>query len=197
MRSKETQPTGASDWREGRRMRAWELHAQGWNQTKIAQALGVTQGAVSQWLKVARVGGGKEALRRHPAPGATPKLTVEQRTQLLGLLKRGAEHFGFVGDIWTGKRVAQVIENHFGVRYHPEYIPRLLRSLMWSLQKPIQRAIQRDKEKVEQWKSEEWPALKKSCRGRIHACVRGRVGLLLAPLREAHLGAYRPNAGAA
>jgi transcriptional regulator len=31
----------ASDWREGRRLRAFELKEQGWKQTQIADALGV------------------------------------------------------------------------------------------------------------------------------------------------------------
>ena len=54
------------DWREGRRRRAWELKQQGWKQTAIAAALGITPGAVSQWLKRAREDG-VDALRRHPA----------------------------------------------------------------------------------------------------------------------------------
>jgi transcriptional regulator len=37
-----------SDWREGRRLRAFELKERGWKQTEIADALGVTEGAVSQ-----------------------------------------------------------------------------------------------------------------------------------------------------
>src|SRR5947208_5500577 len=37
-------------WREGRRFRAWELKQQGWTQSLIAAALGVTPGAVSQWM---------------------------------------------------------------------------------------------------------------------------------------------------
>ena len=41
----------ARDWREGRRLRAFELKEQGWKQTHIAEALGVTEGAVSQWMK--------------------------------------------------------------------------------------------------------------------------------------------------
>jgi transposase len=109
-----------------------------------------------------------QALRPRPAPGPTPKLTPEQRARLPELLKRlpellkmGAEYFGFVGEVWTGKRVVQVIHNHFGVRYHPEYVPRLLRSIGWSLQKPARRAIQRDEAKVERWKQEEWSALRK------------------------------------
>ena len=44
----------ATNWREGGRLRAWELHQKGWKQQAIAEALGVTQGAVSQWLKRAQ-----------------------------------------------------------------------------------------------------------------------------------------------
>src|SRR5829696_2029843 len=62
----------ATDWREGRRFRAFELKQQGWSQQRIAEALGVSKGAVSQWMKRARDGGGVEALERQPAPGARP-----------------------------------------------------------------------------------------------------------------------------
>ncbi len=40
----------ATDWREGRRLRAWELKKEGWSQQRIADALGVSKGAVSQWM---------------------------------------------------------------------------------------------------------------------------------------------------
>ena len=36
-----------SDWREARRFRAFELKQDGWKQTDIAEALGVSEGAVS------------------------------------------------------------------------------------------------------------------------------------------------------
>lgn len=68
-----------TDWRGGRRQRAWDLHEQGWKQKDIAAALGVTQGAVNQGVKRGREGG-IEALRRHLAPGSAPRLTPEQRT---------------------------------------------------------------------------------------------------------------------
>ena len=50
------------NWREGRRLRAWELHEQGWKQKDIAAALGVTEGAVSQWMSRGKTQG-PEALR--------------------------------------------------------------------------------------------------------------------------------------
>ena len=55
----------ATNWKEGRRLRAWELYQEGWKQSDIANALGVTQGAVSQWLKRGREGG-VESLRHQP-----------------------------------------------------------------------------------------------------------------------------------
>jgi transposase len=148
------------DWREGRRLRAVELREQGWKQKDIAAALGVTHGAVSQWLKRARLGG-KEALRHHPAPGPLPKLTAEQRLQLPALLARGAEAFGFGGAVWTTRRIAAVITQEFGVRYHPAHVSRLLRAIGWSPQKPVQRATQRDEQAIGKWHVERWPALEK------------------------------------
>ncbi len=138
-------------------MRAWELHTEGWSGKDIATALRVSAGAVSGWLKRARASG-VEALRRHPAPGPTPKLTAEQRARLPDLLAQGAEAYGFVGDVWTTRRVAAVIKQTFGIRYHPAHVSRLLRRHGLSLQKPVHRASQRDEAQIAAWRDETWPA---------------------------------------
>jgi transposase len=150
----------AKEWREERRLRAWALKAQGWSQQKIAEALGVTAGAVSQWMRRGREGG-EAALKSRPRPGAEPKLTAEQRARIPVLLARGAEAFGFRGDVWTAKRVATVIQQEFGVRYHPSHVGKLLRAAGWSVQRPIERASQRDEASIEAWRTERWPALKR------------------------------------
>src|SRR5215204_2492897 len=103
----------ATDWREGRRLRAFELKQLGWSQQRIAEALGVSKGAVSQWMKRARHGG-VQALKRQPAPGAPPRLSEEQRARVPELLERGAEAHGFRGEVWTCERVAIVIRKEFG-----------------------------------------------------------------------------------
>jgi transposase len=148
------------DWREARRLRAWELKQQGWRQRTIAAALGVTPGAVSQWLKRALTGG-VEALRNQVRPGPTPKLAPEQRARIPDLLARGAEAYGFAGDVWTTARVAEVLAREFGVRYHPAHVSRLLRAGGWSVQRPIRRATQRDEAAIAAWYTERWPALKR------------------------------------
>jgi transposase len=54
----------ATDWREGRRLRVFELKEQGWKQKEIAEALGVSEGAVSQWMRL-------DKDRRVPQRGAS------------------------------------------------------------------------------------------------------------------------------
>jgi transposase len=150
----------ATDWREGRRLRAFELKREAWSQQRIAEALGLSKGAVSQWMKRAREGGVR-ALKRQPAPGALPRLSEEQRAKVPGLLERGAEAHAFRGEAWTCQKVAIVIRREFGVSYHPAHVSRLLKALRQSLQKPQRRANQRDEEAIECWKEERWPSLKK------------------------------------
>ena len=148
------------DWEEGRRLRGWELHQQGWKQQEIAVALDVTQGAVSQWLKRAQTDG-VEALRHRPPPGPQPLLSPAQLARLPALLARGAEAFGWRGDVWTTQRVAVLIGEVFGVHYHPAHVSRLLRRIEWSCQKPLTRAAQRDEAVIAAWHTDDLPAIKK------------------------------------
>ena len=149
-----------SDWREGRRLRAWELKQQGWKQSDIARALGVTRGAVSQWMKQAREEG-VQGLYRRIAPGPAPKLSAEQRKQVPMLLSRGAEAYGFRGAIWTRERVAEVIRREYGVILAASSVGRLLRACGWTRQKPARRARQRDEQAIQAWKEEHWPVVEK------------------------------------
>jgi transposase len=150
----------ATDWREGRRLRAWELKQEGWKQQDIARALGVSKGAVSQWMKRAKQEG-MEALKHRPPPGAKARLSEGERAKLPELLARGAPAHGFRGEVWTCARVAEVIRKEFGLSYHPAHVSRLVRALGLSLQKPVRRANQRDEEAIRRWKEERWPELKK------------------------------------
>jgi len=63
---------------------------------------------------------------------------------LLAKLEQGAEAFGFEGDVWMTKRIAQMIREAFGVSYHHDDMGPLLRSLGWRFQKPVARATLRD-----------------------------------------------------
>ena len=81
--------TSTSLIKEYRRLQAWNLHQKGWLGRDIAEALGVTKAAVSQWLRCARQHG-SEALHAALRSG-TPRLRPEQKARLPELLVRGAE----------------------------------------------------------------------------------------------------------
>jgi transposase len=147
-------------WMEGRRFRALELRQEGWDQRDIAEALGVSESAVSQWMKAAEERG-LGALVARPHPGAPPRLSDWEYQRLLDLLAEGAVAQGFRGALWTGERVARVIAREFGVHYHRAHVSRLLKALGWTSQKPRRRAAQRDEAEIRRWRTEEWPRLKR------------------------------------
>jgi transposase len=149
-----------SDAKEARRLRAYELVSDGWKRKDIAKALGVSETAVSRWLTRAAAEG-VESLRARPHPGSPRRLSDEQIERLPDELEKGAEAFGFRGNVWTNGRIAVVIAQAFGVTYSARNVGRLMKAIGWSRQKPERRARQRDAEKTEAFRKERWPALKR------------------------------------
>jgi transposase len=148
------------DCKEIRRKRAVELQQQGWKQCQIAEALGVSSAAVSQWLSNSAKAE-SEVWRAKPQGHRPPKLTEEQLQSVADLLSHGAESYGFRGQLWTCSRVSEVIKQEFGVAYHKAHVSRLLKALKWTPQMPIGRASQRNEAAIESWRVEVWPLLKK------------------------------------
>jgi transposase len=115
--------TTARDWREGRRLRALELLAEGYRASDVARVLGVSPGAVSQWSKRARTGGA-EALLRRKRLGRGSRLTAPQLAELRRVL---AER---VSDgAWTTRRVAEIIAEKWGIQYSRAHVSRILKAL--------------------------------------------------------------------
>jgi transposase len=121
----------STTWKEERRKRAWALYQTSWKQKDIAEALGVPQDAVSQWIKRGRTSG-EAGLTEQPNSGAPMRLSAADRQKLPGLLERGAESFGFRDELWICARVGKLIEREFGVRYHPAHFSRILKDLGWT-----------------------------------------------------------------
>ena len=137
-------PKGSSAQLEQRRRDAVAMLRRGVKPAAVAKALRVSLVSVGRWRKAAiGDGGGVKALAAKPIPGRPLKLGVARRRRLLGLLKKGPAHYGYRTELWTLARVAEVIELHFGVGYHPAQVWRILTGLGWSCQKPARRARER------------------------------------------------------
>jgi len=146
------------DWREARRDRALELLHAGWLAREVAEAVGVSEAAVSQWASMERKEG-SAAWLRHVRPGRPPKLTPEQLAMIPSFLLHGAEAYGFYGDVWTRARVGAVIERELNVTYSQRQVGRILQRLDWTLHTPKMVALQRDEQAISHWRSIVWPEL--------------------------------------
>jgi len=142
-------------------MRAADMFAKGVSQADIGRELEVSHQTISDWHKVWKVGG-KQALKRSGEPGRPRKVTDADLARVERALQKGPKANGYPTDLWTLARVAEVIENTTGVKYHPGHVWKVLRRMGWSRQRPARKAAERDDEAIEQWVNDRWPKLKKT-----------------------------------
>lgn len=139
-----------------RKLRAINLLEEGETYRAVAEELGVSLNSVVLWARAYRKEG-LEGLLPKPIPGRPPRLSSSQKERLERILLGGALKAGYSRDLWTLKRVAEVIEKRFQIRYHPCHVWKILRGMGWSCQKPERRALQRDEKEIENWKRYKWP----------------------------------------
>ena len=147
---------------EARRKQAARLFQAGrLAQAEIARKLEVSAVSVHRWYQAWRKGG-SWALRKAGRAGRKPRLEKADLRQVDRALREGAVAYGFTTELWTLPRVARVIEEITGVRYHPGHVWRVLRKLNWSLQRPTRRARERNEAAIQRWVAADWPRVKKT-----------------------------------
>lgn len=124
-------PHGSAAELERRRLAAVPLFEQGCSNAEIARRLGTSAQSVGRWKRRYRRGGAA-ALAAKPTPGRPPKLNGHQRRGLRQRLLKGARANGFGTDLWTLRRVQQLIRRCYGARYHIGHLGRLMHELGFS-----------------------------------------------------------------
>lgn len=145
---------------ERRRLKAARLFDKGMSAPEVARRLGVVRQVSYRWL-AAWQNGGTTALASKGSAGRKAKMTPDQTDQVIAALLKGPAVQGYKTQLWTLPRVAALIEELTGVRYHPGHVWRLLGSMGFSCQRPERRAIERDKKAIRRWKRVQWPEIKK------------------------------------
>jgi len=149
------------DGLQKRRMRAANMLRRGFTQAQVAAKLDVSRQSVSRWAQtIARTG--ETGLRKAGRAGRLPRLDAHQRAKLMSSLKAGALAAGYGTDLWTLKRVGQLIKEQTGLKYSQSGVWHVLANLGFSCQRPVGRALERDEAQIEHWKRRRWPALKKT-----------------------------------
>ena len=154
-------PIGTQKQLEQRRFRAVKLLEGGHGVCETARMVGASPSSVVRWRDAYKKGG-QQALKSKPPPSRPCKLSQKQLAKLQKLLLKGPKANGYKTDLWTLRRIAELIRKHFGVNYHVAHVWRILRKLGWSCQKPEKRARERDEQAIKAWRSKDWARIKKS-----------------------------------
>jgi len=148
------------DGMEHRRREGMRLLGRGISQAEVGRRCGVSRPTAMRWEQQRKSVRGV-AWKRRPL-GRRPKLKPGDKQQLEKALLQGAQAHGFLNDLWTLPRVAELIQRQSGVRLHPGHVWRVLGRMGWSVQRPAGKAVQRDEAAIARWKKHTWPTLKKS-----------------------------------
>jgi transposase len=157
-------PTGSADLIADRRRRALKLLDQGLSLNSVARHIGCAPCSVMRWRNERDRYGDRVYTVRFSG-GRPPKLSSAQKRRLVKILLKGPLARGYRTDLWTTRRIAEVIREVYGVSYHEDHVGRLMAKLGWTHQKPERRALERNEVEIERWKREEWPRIKKTPKG--------------------------------
>jgi transposase len=127
----------------------------------VAASLGFSRTSIYPWLRRIEEDGW-DALAEKIAEGPDCKLTEKQRQRIKRwIVGKDPRQYGFEFGLWTRRIVQKMIAEKFGVGLCLTSVGKLLTQLELTPQKPLRRAYERDPVRIELWKKEEFPKLKK------------------------------------
>jgi transposase len=156
--SKEAEREGA--YRVAKRLHAVVLNSEGHTSGELAKILQAPRSKVSEWLQRYQCQGVDGLLEGYRS-GRPSELTEKQRQQWGDILDSGPVAYGLDRGIWTAPIIAWVIEEEFGVQYHPGHVRKLLCALGFSVQRPRRVLARADAVAQDRWHRRIYPTLKK------------------------------------
>src|SRR5271155_4882987 len=161
---KEAEREGA--YRVAKRLQAVVLNSEGRTSGELAHLLAAPRSRVSEWLAHYQAYGVEGLLEGHRS-GRPVELTSAQRKQLDDILDSGPVAYGLDTGIWTSPMIAWVIEEEFGIVYHPGHVRKLLHDLGFSVQRPRRGLAPAGRRQQDRWHCFLYPPLKKKPARRI------------------------------
>ena len=153
-------PLGSPAELERRRRLAMRRLQAGYSIAQVAAFLEVDPRSVRRWRNAFHHRG-KQALRACTGAGRPPKLSTTQEKIVRRWLREPASAHGFGTELWTGARLAWLLQREFGLRLHPHYLSAWLRARGLTPQKPARVPRERDPQAIARWLEADWPRIKK------------------------------------
>src|ERR1700681_4806774 len=153
---KEAERDGA--YRVAKRLQAVVLNSEGQTSGGLARILKAPRSKVSEWLQRYQTDGVDGLLEGYRS-GRPSELTDQQQQQLGDILDSGPVAYGLDNGIWTSPMIAWVIEEEFGVPYHPGHVRKLLHLLGFSVQRPRRVLSRANASEQDRWHRHTYPNL--------------------------------------
>jgi transposase len=150
----------SNEYRVAKRIHAVLLNNSGHSSGSISNLIHSHKSKVSEWLKNYDEFGYDALLEGHRS-GRPKGLNEKQEQQLCDILDSGPIAYGYLSGVWTSPMIKKVIEEEFGLSYHPGHVRKILYSLNYSMQRPKRVLADADPKKQNKWCRYTYPNIKK------------------------------------
>ena len=151
---------------EAIRLMAVERVREGEAPSDVIASYGMNRTTIHKWLNRTKgKGAGLRKLKARKGTGRPRSLTDKQEQQVFRWINgKNPMQYGFDFGLWSRRIVGELVLKKYGVKLSPGSIGALLARLNLTPQKPLQRAYQRDKDAIERWQRDTYPALAKQAK---------------------------------
>jgi transposase len=153
-------------YRVAKRLQAVVLNSEGRTSGELAEILKAPRSRVSEWLSL-YAAHGVEGLLEGQRSGRPRTLSESQQEQLADLLDSGPVAYGLDTGVWTSPMIAWVIEEEFGIKFHPGHVRKILHRLGYSVQRPRRRLARAKAWEQDRWHRYTYPNLKKKPKRKV------------------------------
>lgn len=142
------------------RIRAVERVQAGESPEVVIAALGFSRACIYNWLARYRAAGWS-GVKARPLAGRLMKITGAQMQWLYRTVTgKNPLQFRFELALWTRWMIRILLRERFGLELSLSSVGRLLKQLGLSCQGPLWRAWEQNPERVQQWREQEYPAIR-------------------------------------
>lgn len=157
------QAYGQGTLRVVRRIHALLALAENQSVEEVAEILNLGQQTIRDYRNAFLLKGASSLVYKRP-PGRPSKLTKTQRRKLADLIKAGPQAAGYTSGGWNTPMIQDLIQERFGVSYHPHYLATLLHNLGFSYQKARFVSDHLNEAKRLEWRQTRWPKILRQAR---------------------------------
>jgi len=144
------------------------LSIESYTSGEIAHLLKVHRTAVPVWINNWNRCGLKGLLEGHRS-GRRAGLSSSDIDEFKDIIESGPVAYGLNTGIWTSIILSNVIEEEFGIKYHPGHTRKLLKKIGISFQRPAYKLIKAEQAKRNKWIRYSYPNLKKTQKMSMHS----------------------------